>query len=125
MQTSILCIGADISKAEVVVSVAGGRPCTVANNTAAITRWLRTVPEHAHIAMESTGRYHALLAQIAHVHGLTVYILNARDVFFYARATGARGKTDDIAAGLIARYLEAPNARLPADRKSHSTGRRM
>ena len=44
--------------------------------------------------MESTGRYHLSLAGLAHRAGLRVYVLNAKDVYFYAKALGARGKTD-------------------------------
>lgn len=106
MHTTTLYIGADVAKAELVISVAGQRPCTIANTATGITRWLKTVPESALIAMESTGSYHALLAQLAYLHGLTVYILNARDVFFYARALGSRGKTDTIDAEVISRYLQ-------------------
>lgn len=114
MQTTRLYIGADVAKADVVISVAGERPCTIANTAAGITRWLKTVPEQAQIAMESTGRYHALLAQLAHLHGLTVFILNARDVFYYARALGSRGKTDSLDAEVIARYLQEHQSSLQA-----------
>jgi len=34
-----------------------------------------------------------------------VFVLNARDVFFYAKGLGARGKTDRVDAQVIARYL--------------------
>ncbi len=123
MQPSTLFVGVDISKAELVICIAGQRPCSIANDAASIRAWLRTVPAHALIAMESTGRYHALLAQLAYQAGLQVYVLNARDVFFYARALGTRAKTDAVDAVVIARYLEqhhcalaslAPRQRHPA-----------
>lgn len=38
MQTTMLYIGADVAKAELVISVAGERLCTIANTTAGITR---------------------------------------------------------------------------------------
>ena len=63
------------------------------------------------IAMESTGRYNGLLAHLAHQAGLTVYVLNARDVFFYARALGMRAKTNGVHADVIARYLAEHHAR--------------
>lgn len=114
MQTTVLYIGADVAKAELVISVAGQRPCIIANTATGITRWLKTVSEHALIAMESTGNYHALLAQLAYLHGLTVYILNARDVFYYARALGSRAKTDNIDAEVIVRYLQEHQSSLQA-----------
>ena len=112
MQATPLCIGIDVSKAELVISMAGQKPYGIANDAASITAWLRTVPTHAHIAMESTGRYHALLAQLAYQAGLTIYVLNARDVYFYARAVGVRAKTDGVDAPVIARYLAEHHAHL-------------
>src|SRR3546814_9633101 len=62
--------------------------------------------------MESTGRYHQLLANLAAGMGLHVFVLNARDVYFYAKALGARGKTDRVDARVIARYLAEHHDRL-------------
>ena len=56
--------------------------------------------------MESTGRYHLLLAQLALQAGLNVYVLNARDVFFYAKALGARAKSDALDCVVIRRYVQ-------------------
>ena len=106
MQEPTLCIGVDVSKAELVIAMGPERrPCSVANDAASIANWLKDIPADALIAMESTGRYHGLLAHLASQAGLKVYVLNARDVFFYARALGTRAKTDGVDAGVIARYL--------------------
>lgn len=111
--SSFLFIGVDVSKAELVVAMGPDRrPCAVPNDAPAITKWLREVPANALIAMESTGRYHGLLAHLASQAGFKVYVLNARDVFFYARAMGARAKTDGVDAVLIARYLAEHHAHL-------------
>lgn len=113
MQEPTLCIGVDVSKAELVVAMGPQqRPYSVGNDAASIKRWLQEIPAHALIAMESTGRYHGLLAHLASQAGLTVYVLNARDVFFYARALGTRAKTDGVDASVIARYLAEHHARL-------------
>jgi transposase len=113
MQEPTLYIGVDVSKAELVVAMGPQqRPYSVANEAASIKRWLQEIPANALIAMESTGRYHGLLAHLASQAGLTVYVLNARDVFFYARALGTRAKTDGVDAGVIARYLAEHHARL-------------
>ena len=113
MQEPTLFIGVDVSKAELVIAMEPERRAlSIANDTASITNWLREVPAHALIAMESTGRYHGLLALLASQAGLKVYVLNARDVFFYARALGTRAKTDGVDAGVIARYLAEHHARL-------------
>lgn len=106
MQEPTLFIGVDVSKAELVISLGSGhRPRSVVNNAAGIADWLREVPPHALVAMESTGRYHGLLAHLASQAGLKVFVLNARDVHFYAQALGMRAKTDGVDAQLIARYL--------------------
>lgn len=113
MQEPPLFIGVDVSKAELVIAISSQqRVHSVANDAASISRWLRQVPSHALIAMESTGRYHGLLAHLASQAGLKVYVLNARDVFFYARALGTRAKTDGVDAGVIARYLAQHHAHL-------------
>lgn len=113
MQETTLCIGVDVSKAELVIAMgAERRALSIANDAASINGWLREIPAHALIAMESTGRYHGLLAHLASQAGLTVYVLNARDVFFYARALGTRAKTDGVDAGVIARYLAEHHVRL-------------
>lgn len=111
MQENTLCIGVDVSKTELVIALdAQRRPCSIANDAASISNWLREIPAHALIAMESTGRYHGLLAHLANQAGFKVYVLNARDVFFYARALGTRAKTDGVDARVIARYLAEHHA---------------
>jgi transposase len=77
----------------------------IANERQAIVQWLRSVPRGSRLAMEATGRYHLLLARLAHEHGLQVYVLNPRDVSHYARGVGQRGKTDRLDAQVIARYV--------------------
>ena len=64
--------------------------------------------------MESTGRYHQLLATLACQAGLTVFVLNARDVYFYAKGMGARAKTDRVDSQVIVRYLAEHHASLHA-----------
>ena len=113
MQEPTLFIGVDVSKAELVISMSSQPHInSVTNDAASIERWLRKVPSHALLAMESTGRYHGLLAHLASQAGLKVYVLNARDVYFYARALGTRAKTDGVDAGVIARYLAEHHAHL-------------
>lgn len=126
MQEPTLFIGVDVSRAELVISMSSERrPCSVVNDAPSIEAWLREVPSGAHIAMESTGRYHALLAHLASQAGFKVYVLNARDVFFYARALGTRGKTDGVDSGVIARYLAEHHAHLHPWRAASSLQQRL
>lgn len=108
-------IGVDVAKAELVVCEGiDGVMRAIPNRADAIAGWLRVLPADASIAMESTGRYHRLLATLAHQAGLAVYVLNARDVHFYAKALGSRAKTDAVDARIIARYLAGHRDRLHA-----------
>jgi transposase len=106
MQQIQCFVGVDVAKAS-LRSCVHGRPATqeMANEQAAISAWLIGLPADAAIAVESTGGYHQLLATLAQASGRQVFVLNARDVFFYAKALGARGKTDRTDAQVIARYL--------------------
>lgn len=113
MQVPLRFIGVDVSKAELVIATHGQDGClSVANECTAIQQWLRTLAPGSLVAMESTGRYHQLLANLAAGTALPVFVLNARDVHFYAKALGARGKTDRVDARVIARYLAEHHERL-------------
>jgi transposase len=106
MQEVTTFVGVDVAKDELMVCV-HGQPGTqrLANQAQAVRQWLKSLPAGSAVAVESTGRYHQLLVAQAHALGMPVFVLNARDVFFYAKAMGARGKTDRVDAQLIARYL--------------------
>jgi transposase len=126
MQEAAVFIGVDVSKAELVISMGcERRPFSVANDATSIGRWLSELSPGALIAMESTGRHHALLAHLASQAGFKVYVLNARDVFFYARALGTRGKTDGVDSGVIARYLAEHHTHLHPWRAASSLQQRL
>jgi transposase len=106
MQEELVFKGVDVAKDELVIAtLPTAAQIKLRNQSAAITKWLRTLLPGTFIAMESTGRYHRALAQLAVQAGMQVYVLNARDVYFYAKALGQRGKTDASDAQVIARYL--------------------
>ena len=109
------CYAADVSKRELVTATypdEGSVIKRIANQDAAIGTWLDTLPAGSVIAMEATGTYHRRLAERAHERGFTVYVLNPRDVYYYARGMGARGKTDPSDAKLLARYVAHERAHL-------------
>lgn len=106
MQTPSMFIGIDVSKDELVIARNDRTEVTtVANSRKAIRDWLKTLPVDAAIGVESTGRYHIVLADLAHHLGRTVYVLDARRTKAYARALGHRGKTDRTDAHAIAHFL--------------------
>ena len=116
MQQAALVVGVDVAKLS-LVSVFHGQPCaphSLANSSSAIAAWLAQLPAGSIVAMEATGIHHRLLAQMAHAAGMRVYVLNARDVYFYAKALSGRAKTDRLDAAVIARYAAEHQARLHA-----------
>jgi transposase len=104
MQTEPSIVGVDVSKDTLACCVNGVRQ-ERANTKEAIQAWLHGLPAGSIVAMESTGRYHQMLAALAYAQGMRVYVLNSMDVYFYVRALGTRGKTDMTDAAVIARYV--------------------
>lgn len=106
-------LGIDVSKAHLDCAMHGsGRHVRIANDEASIAPWLASLPPGTAVAVESTGEHHLAVVRLAHQRGLPVYVLNARDVYFYAKALGARGKTDRNDAQVVARYLAAHHEEL-------------
>lgn len=111
-------LGIDVAKDTVVVACAGGHfaPRPVANRRAALRAWLASLPPGSRIGVEATGRYHELVADLAHAQGFTVYVLNPKDTRYYARSLGRRGKTDRVDAEVLARYVAKEHPGLHAYR---------
>lgn len=98
--------GVDVASKHLDAAQFGGPGVKRLKNSAApITAWLDKLPPGSAIALESTGRYHELLATMAHKRGFVVYLLNPRNVRHYARGMGMRGKTDRLDALILARYV--------------------
>lgn len=115
MQT-FLNVGVDVAKDAVVVACAAQSfPVhSVTNQRASLLAWLKSLPTGSRIGLESTGGYHELLADLAHVQGHTVFLLNPLDTRHYAKAMGNRAKTDRVDAELIARLIAQEHTRLRA-----------
>jgi transposase len=105
--------GVDVSKAKLVIGRYDVSALSeVDNQVEAITAWLAGLPKGAVVAMEATGPYHRLLAQLAHAAGLAVFVLNPQLLKHYAGAIGQRAKTDPCDARMIARYVVHERAKL-------------
>jgi len=99
-------IGVDVASKHLDIAVHGSNGVKrVDNSAAAVKAWLDQLPLNSVIAVESTARFHELLAHAAHERGMIVYLLNPRDVRHYARSTGMRGKTDWLDAQMLARLI--------------------
>jgi transposase len=106
-------IGVDVAKDEVVAAVYGStQSCCIPNTVSALRRWLKGLPAHSCIGLESTGGYHEQLALLAYRSALKVYLLNPRDLRHYAQAVGKRAKTDHVDALLLARFIAHEHAQL-------------
>ncbi|MFZ6747313.1 IS110 family transposase, partial [Undibacterium sp. JH2W] len=92
-----------MAKSEVVIACSESSfPVrAVANELAALKKFLKQLPPGSSIAMEATGAYHRVLADLAFQMGLHVYVLNPKDTRHYAKGVGARAKTDNVDAMLI------------------------
>ena len=113
MQTA-LDVGIDVASQAVVVACAAGSfaPRTLRNEARELRSWLGSLPAGSRVGMEATGRYHQRVADLAHASGLTVYVLNPRDLKKYAEGVGRRGKTDRVDAQIIARFIAREHDRL-------------
>ena len=87
----------DIASADEVVNIA--------NTPSAIKQWLATLNAPAAIAMEATGIYYRLCAELAVEAGCQVFVLNPRIIHHYAKSVGRRVKNDPVDAQVIRRYL--------------------
>lgn len=105
--------GVDVSKAKLVIAQYDVQTLSeVDNQLEAVTKWLAGLPKGATVAMEATGVYHQLLAQLAYAAGYKVYVLNPQTLKHYAWAIGQRAKTDPCDARMIARYAVHERAKL-------------
>jgi len=109
-------VGVDVSSKTVVAACAARSfaPRTLSNEPKALRRWLESLPAGTRVGVEATGSYHQLVADLGHAVGLTVYVLNPRDVKKYAEGVGRRGKTDRVDAEVIARCVAREHDRLHA-----------
>lgn len=112
----ILDLGADVDSRFIMIACETRSFATlkIDNERKAIGAWLRSVPRGSRLAMESTGGYHELLADMAHKAHLQVFVINPRHLRRYAEGVGQRGKTDRVDAGVIARYVSREHADLHA-----------
>lgn len=99
-------VGVDVSKDALDIAYIPERtPLRIGNNRCEVLRWLKSLPAGSRIAMESTGLYHQLLADLARQGGMRVYVLNPKRIWHAARGDGRRGKTDRIDAQVIVKFL--------------------
>src|ERR1044072_4447399 len=85
---------------------------TVINAPRATREWVKSLPEDAVIALESTGGYGIALAEIAYRRGLKVYVLAPRQISSHRRSLARRAKNDRLDALLISGSISANHDKL-------------
>jgi len=112
---SEITLGIDVAKDELVICDWDTEQLTtLINNPAEINAWLSTLCGPVRLAAEPTSSYHLELVEQAHARGMTVYLINPRQLLHYRMAIGERNKTDSADAWLLARYLARESASLRA-----------
>ena len=101
---SILC-GIDVSKDTLDIATSDEITTQIPNTPEGISQWLASLPKGSKIALESTGRYHEAVLDLALGAGFDVYIVNGQQLHHYRQAVGPRAKTDTHDAQLLRRYL--------------------
>lgn len=110
---SEITLGIDVSKDELVIFDWDTQQLTtLVNEPAAIKAFLGKRYGPVRIAIEPTSSYHLELVEQAHALGLTVYLVNPRQLVHYREAVNERNKTDAQDAWLLARYLAHESASL-------------
>jgi transposase len=119
MQPSSVCVGSDISKAQLDLAVEpGGESFTVPYDDQGLaTLILRLSPmAPRRIVVEATGGLERRLLRALVEAGLPVIAVNPRQVRDFARATGQLAKTDALDAQVLARFaavIQPPERTLP------------
>jgi len=106
---NIVC-GIDVSKIELEGTLSG-KTATFKNGSADFGRLVKFAKDCNCFAMEATGSYHEALAEYLHKQGKTVYVINPARISAFAKALGARSKTDKVDARIIALYAERMECR--------------
>ena len=123
----VLNVGVDVAKDTVVVACAEQHfPVhEIRNQRTALRTWLKSLPAGSRLGLESTHTYHEVLADLAHAHGHTVFLLNPMETRHDAQAMGARAKTDRVDATLLARLVAQEHECLRPDTPPTATQRQL
>ena len=110
MQTQEVFVGIDVSKAHLDIAIRPtGESWRVANDPEGVAALLERLQDlqPQRIVLEFTGGYERLAARSLDAAGLSVAVLNPRQIRYYARSLNQLAKTDRIDAAIIARFAAA------------------
>ena len=106
-QEEKIYIGIDVSKSALDVFILPNKKyMSFTNNGAGIQRLIKKIQLFSDTltVMESTGGYEASLAYALNEQGLSVSVVNPRQIRDFAKALGRLAKTDQIDAEIIALF---------------------
>jgi transposase len=111
--TAQITFGIDVAKDELVIHCwESGETQHLENTQAAIGTWLKALHGPARLAVEPTSSYHLTVVDQAYARGLTVYLVNPRQLAHYRESINLRHKSDPEDAWLLARFLHQEAAEL-------------
>ena len=107
----MLYIGIDVAKKTLQV-FDGQNHRNINNSQRDILKLLKEIPKDSLLALEATGGYGMLLAELAVEKGYTVYMLRPQQIIAFRGTLDDRAKTDKKDAELIAKFIEVHHPRL-------------
>ena len=110
METGPLYVGIDVSKAQLdVAERPSGERAVIPHTEQDIAALVKQLGARrpACVVLEATGGLQAPLASALAIAGISVAVVNPRQVRDFAKATGQLAKTDAIDAQILARFAEA------------------
>lgn len=115
------CVGIDVGKDELVVSIEQGKPRVFGTNMSEIKRLENWVLKQAgerqvHIGMEATGVYsRGVAVTLSRCKQFKVSVINPAQIKAFGRAMLKRTKTDQVDAGVIREFVrsQSPSAWTP------------
>ena len=115
-----MCVGIDVAKAELVISVLpSAERFTVENDERGVRALVQRVASSRPllIVLEATGGYELLAVAALAAAALPVVVVNPRQVRDFAKATGQLAQTDRLDADILARFADVvrPEVRLIPD----------
>ena len=110
-----LCVGIDVSKARLDVAVSDRSHSETFHydegGLRKLLTWIRKFNPEI-VCLEATGGLERRIVAELHKASCNVAVVNPRQIRDFARATGQLAKTDDIDAGIIARFADLIRPRL-------------
>jgi transposase len=118
------CYGVDVSKDTLDIACEG-KVVRISNDKKSIRLSTKSMPAGSVVAMESTNKYHLVMADMCYAAGMVVYVVNPRMTHHYREALNLRGHTDKMDAKTICSFIEHHRERCRAYEPKSADQRRL